>query len=373
MTKRRHILPLAALLALALPVLAACAGRINTPEGWSAGVVNDDTLYIGTRQGDVRAIDAASGATRGRFRLLGQDDQFRGVYGAPAFHNGSLYIGGYDSVLYALSETLELKWQEPVGGPIVGSPTVAGDAVIVGADDGGVYAINLEDQSRRWVFRADNKVWSSPVAGDGAVYVSSLDKRIYALDLEDGGKLWQFDSGGAIASTPALDEGTLYVGSFDGIFYAIDAASGEERWRFDGAQRWYWGTPLVHGEDVFAPSLDGNLYALNKRTGRLRWTLRTAGPIVGSPAITPDGLIAVGSYDGRLHIARVSDGNPLDSCNIQTEIRSALTESGGMVFFAAKDQSIRALRVKSDGNPDEEWVHQPNEDDPVARGRVEDC
>ena len=39
---------------LVLPILLVgiigCAGRVATPEGWSGGVVDEDTLYIGTRK-----------------------------------------------------------------------------------------------------------------------------------------------------------------------------------------------------------------------------------------------------------------------------------------------------------------------------------
>ncbi len=364
------------LILLALPLLLlallGCAGRIATPEGWSGGVVDDDTLYIGTRQGDVRALNTENGETRWRFTLLGEDESLRGVYGTPALYEDTLFVGGYDRVLYALTTKGELKWQEPVGGHIVGSPIVVDGVVLVGADDGKVYAFEREDQSSRWTFQTGNKVWSSPAVAEGVVYISSLDKNLYALSLEDGSKLWQFATNGAIASTPVYDDGVVYVGSFDGVFYAVNAADGTLRWSFDGANSWYWGEPLVYGDDVYAPSLDGKLYALNKRSGKIRWALTTEGPIVGSPAVIFD-MIAVGSDDGRLHIVRMSDGNPVGWCNMQTELRSSVVAQDDKVFLGARDKSIRALRIKINGNPDEEWVHQADEDNPVVRGRAEDC
>ena len=369
---------------LALPLLLiallGCAGRIATPEGWSGGVVGNDTLYIGTRAGDMRALDIENGdEVIAGFNLVGEEAQ-RGVYGTPALRDDSLYFGGYDGVLYArFVPNLEKKWDEPIGSPIVGGPTLVDDIVLVGADNGRVYAFQQEaDDQRRysvsalWTYQTGNKVWSSPIGVDGVVYATSLDKNLYAISLEDGTKLWQFTSDGAIASTPAYDSGTVYFGSFDSVFYAVDAADGSLRWKFEGAGSWYWGSPLVHGDTVYAPSLDGNLYALDKRTGELRWTLETEGPIVGSPAVIFD-MIAIGSDDGRLHIARISDGNPVDSCNMRTEIRSSLAVSDDIVFLSAKDKTIRALRVKTNGNPDEEWVHNPEEEEPVLRGRVEDC
>ena len=132
-----------------LLTLAACAGRIATPEGWSGGALDGDTLYIGTRAGDVRAIDTRNGETLDRFILRGEES-LRGVYGTPALHNGALYVGGYDSMLYALSTPdLVEQWQEPVGGPIVGAPTVADGVVLVGSDDYKIYAFDHQEESLR--------------------------------------------------------------------------------------------------------------------------------------------------------------------------------------------------------------------------------
>ena len=45
----------------------------------------------------------------------------------------------------------------------------------------------------------------------------------------------------------------------------------------------------------------------------------------------------------------------------------------GVVYVPASDHSIRALSIKENGNPDEEWVHFTNEEDPVARDWVRSC
>ena len=70
-------------LPLLLVALIGCAGRIATPEGWSGGAVGGDTLYIGTRAGDVRALNIESGEEiHSGFTLVGEEAQ-RGVYGTP--------------------------------------------------------------------------------------------------------------------------------------------------------------------------------------------------------------------------------------------------------------------------------------------------
>ena len=60
------------------------------------------------------------------------------------------------------------------------------------------------------------------------------------------------------------------------------------------------------------------------------------------------------------------------SKRILPEIQKQLEENGH-IYFAAKDHSIRSLRIKSNGNPDEIWVHLTNKDDPLPRGRALAC
>ena len=379
--------------ALALPLLliamAACA-RIGNPEGWSKGAVVDgvrvdgelhDLLYIGTREGELIALDRTSGERMWRFELIGEEKE-RAIYGTPAVAGDKLYVGGYDSMLYVLSlDEGEMQARVPLGGPIVGGPVVVDNLVLVGSSDGYMYAFDteklIEEQvsttdDREWRFATEGKVWSTPAVSDGVAYFGSLDHNVYAVDVEDGTKVWQFETSGAVTASPVVMAGTVYVGSFDRVFYAIDADTGDEVWRFDQAKSWYWSNAIATKDTVFAPSLDGNLYALDVAGGGLRWTLETDGRIVGSPEFVLD-MIAVGSADGKVRMARLRDGAEKDACNIGEEIRTSLVERDGFVYFGARDHSIRALRIKPNGNPDEEWAHFTDKDDPLPRGRVLAC
>lgn len=357
-------------LPLLLLTLAACAG-IATPQGWSGGVVNGDVLYIGTMQGEVLAVDRINQQTRWKFTLNGEEKE-RALYGTPVIEGDTLYIGGYDSQLYALSLEGNLVWQEPIGGAIVGSPAISGDTIVVSSADQNVYALSISDQSQKWKFPTEGKVWGTPVIEDGVVYFGSLDHRIYAVSLEDGSEIWRFSTSGAINSTPLVVDGRLYVGSFEGIFYALNASSGSEIWRFEGSTSWYWAAPIARDGTIYAGSLDGNLYALDINTGRVQWTLPTEGKIVGTPTFV-NSMIAVPSDDGRVRVARLADGTEIGACNVGTEVRTPLVERDGVIYFAGQDSSIRAMSIKPNGNPDEEWVYLTNEDDPIPRNRAPAC
>jgi outer membrane protein assembly factor BamB len=388
------------MVALLVPAMLAACARIGNPEGWSGAAVSDEALYIGTREGTVRALyigradDKEMVPDEGRelgeiiweFELRG-DEQGRAVYGTPAVSDSVVYVGGYDGYLYALSTEPDpdlprqprLLWQERVGRgvddeiePIVASPVVADGLLLVASSDGYVYAYDVEEQAEVWRFRTGDKVWSTPAVANGAAYFGSMDKNVYAVSLEDGAELWRFVTGGAVVAAPVLAGDRVYIGSLDSAFYALDARSGALEWRFDGADSWYWGEAVVSEGTVLAPSLDGNLYALDADTGDLRWTVETEGAIVGSPAVVFD-MVAVPSNDGRIRLARLRDGAELDACSLGEKVRTPLVEKNGHIYFAAKDHSIRSLRIKSNGNPDEIWVHLTNKDDPLPRGRALAC
>ena len=362
-------------LPLVLLIMVGCA-RIRAPQGWSGGAVVGDVLYIGTAEGELVALDRGSGERLWKFELRGVEETDRAIYGTPAVADNTVYIGGYDSTLYALSLDdqggyKELKWQERLGDSIIGSPVVADGLVLVGSSDGNLYAFDVTEGGEEWKFSAGDKVWSTPAVVEGVVFFGSIDGNVYAVSLEDGRELWRFPTKGAVAASPTVAGGRVYVGSFDSVFYAIDAQTGQEFWRFKGATSWFWGRAIAADDTVYAPSLDGNLYALDIDTGRPRWTVETEGPIAGSPVIVHD-MIAVASDDGKVRLARLKDGSETGGCDIGEKIRSSLVEKDGFIYLGARDGSVRALKIETRGDADDVWVRFTDKGvpEPESRGRL---
>ena len=385
-TNRRWKILNKRLMMAAVPIfvlLFTACGRVINPQGWSAGVITDDTIVIGTRQGEVLALDLVSGETRWKFQLESEEKD-RGVYGTPALSDDTVFIGGYDGFVYAVVDgERKGKWPEDIDSPIgaiVGSPALVNDLLIVSSTDSYLYAleVQVEDSSGRvsfkkeWEFPTGSKIWSSPTVADDVVYIGSQDHKVYAINVDDGAEIWSFTTGGAVVASPLVEDGRLYVGAFDNIFYALNATTGEEVWRFEGADNWFWGRALIVGDIVYVASLDGNLYALDKNTGEELWTLETDGPIVGSPAVVFD-MLAVPSDDGRIRLVKLTDGIEVGACNIGEGVRTSLVVHDGFVYFGAADSSLRSLRIKSSGNPDEEWVHYTDRDDPIPRDEPKKC
>ena len=379
----RIALALFACLALAACAEGAGCNTVRTPEGWSAGSVSGDNLFIGTQQGEILAVEKETGDLVWRRELPTSEDTNRAIYGRVATTDDGVFVGGYDGILYAYDSTGDPMWQEPLTGRIVGGPTVHDGYVFVGAGNvssgagigGALYAIDISTDDPAWTYSTDGPVWSPPTVSDGVVYAGSLDHSVYAVDAETGVGRWSFKSGGAVTSGVAVADGLAIFGGFDSTLYALDADTGSLVWRFDGASGWYWSTPLIADGVAYAPSLDGSLYAIDADSGSLLWTFDSeGGQIVGSPVFVNE-LIAIPVADGGdSRIALIEpNGSFLAACRIGDDVRASLESDGDLLYFSAKDSSIRALRIKGNGNPDEEWIFLTNEDDPRPSDRAKAC
>lgn len=153
----------------------------------------------------------------------------------------------------------------------VGTVVDAGDLLLVGCTaDGTVRAYRRVDGSEAWRFAFDGAVrWTPTVAGD-AVFVGSDDGTVACLNLADGGLRWRYRPGPGtrqcigherlqsswpIATSIAVAGGLAYGGCGyfidDGIWvFAVDAATGEERMLRRQLKERIGGRVVVEGDSV---------------------------------------------------------------------------------------------------------------------------
>ncbi len=346
-------------------------------------MISEDTVYVGTRDGRLLALDKKTGATKWKFPPS-KDDNIGPVYGTPALdESGWLYVGGYDGNLYAI-DTSEIASNANVpslgeallfstDGSIVASPVVVRDTVLVASSDGFLYSLDARDGALKWKFKTNNKAWSTPAVEGGRVYFGSLDHTLYAVDFNSGEEVWEFPTKGAIASNPLVRDGQVYVGTFEGILYALDGANGRERAHFE-AGNWFWGAPISHDSRVYIGSLDHKLYALDAESLEEKWPkpFETDDQIIGAPTIVGD-WIAVSSVDKNLYIVRLEDGGGKHVCMLDSSVKAPLASEGDIVYVVATDNSVRAIRVNSNGDPNELWTRYTNKEEPEPRIAEKAC
>jgi outer membrane protein assembly factor BamB len=155
--------------------------------------------------------------------------------------DGTVYVGSFDHDLYALDPaTGAPRWSFPTSAHIYGSPAVADGggatrAIYIGSADGSVYAVSPEGDEI-WRYDTGDAVRSSPVIGRSPhgggriVYVGSSNGKLYALDARTGRRRWSFDTTphrpalrdrNDLNSSPALGEHGVYIGSEDGRLWYV--------------------------------------------------------------------------------------------------------------------------------------------------------
>ncbi len=202
-------------------------GRIRSSPAVANGVA-----FVGSADGWVYAVDLASGRERWRHApegvsLVSADFGFdrKSIIASPAVAGGTVYVGSRDGYMYALDQaTGERKWRaDHRVSWAMSSPAVLGDVLYSGTSDGAfVHALDVASGNEIWRFVAGGYTWSSPaVVGDG-VYIGDGSGNLLALDRATGEPHWSFRTGGAVLSSPVVADGVVYFGSDDGNVYALD-------------------------------------------------------------------------------------------------------------------------------------------------------
>ncbi|HIE50448.1 MAG TPA: hypothetical protein EYP85_01705 [Armatimonadetes bacterium] len=192
----------------------------------------------------------------------------------PVVTTSTVYIGSNDGRLYALdAHTGEILWERATDGPILSSPVLAQEVIYFGSMDGMLYAVDAQWGRLRWRFATGGPLLGPPTVAEGRVYIGSADGFLYAVQTETGKEVWRYPAGGMVQAKPLLHRGRLYFGSWNQTFHCVEAATGQRVWtQTIGRSRYYSPAaayPVALGDRVYVTAPDQKLYILEANTGRL--------------------------------------------------------------------------------------------------------
>ncbi|MDH3644120.1 MAG: PQQ-binding-like beta-propeller repeat protein [Gammaproteobacteria bacterium] len=238
------------------------------------------------------------------------------------------------------AKNLKLKWAFAYPGATRArsQPSYYAGSILVGSQNGTVYALDLESGCMRWHFKAAAEVRNAisiRTAVDGAsalAFFGDIKGMVYAIDAADGTLVWQTQAGDhpavTLTGSPRLYNNRLYVPlsssewasaadpayaccTFRGAVVAMNAETGAIDWttysipeapaptgelNAQGAQRFHpagapiWNSPTIDvqrgllyvgtGEAYTSPAADtsDSVLAIDLETGELVWSFQaTAG------------------------------------------------------------------------------------------------
>lgn len=210
------------------------------------------------------------------------------IWSQPLLANGNVYISSLDGNMYAIDQATGREvWRFTGERSLASTPALASDTLLVGGFDRRLHAVDLATGERKWSFEATDWVWSRPAIEGNSAYFGDFDGNVYSVNVTTGAATWSLAlDKGAVRAAPVLSGGLLVVGTEDGWFVGIEPSSQAIRWqtKVDTAVT----ADLVVAEDgsvLIAPSscvslndTDERVYytGLDPATGVLR---RALGPV----------------------------------------------------------------------------------------------
>ncbi|HEX7336165.1 MAG TPA: PQQ-binding-like beta-propeller repeat protein [Gemmatimonadales bacterium] len=214
---------------------APTGGRVRaTP------AVSGNLVVVGSWNGRVYGLDLRTGRERWVHRTMGDtlDSQKfgfdrRAIQSSAAIADGGVYLGSRDGAVYGLeAATGERRWRVSHRGSwVIGSPAVRGGRVYAGSSDGHfVHALDAATGREVWKLPTRGNVLASPVLLGSALVIATSRTdapagELLTLDAVSGAVRWRLPLDEASVSTPAAADGELYLGTEAGSVLAIHEVS----------------------------------------------------------------------------------------------------------------------------------------------------
>jgi outer membrane protein assembly factor BamB len=330
----------------------------------STPVVHGDLVYAGTWNGDVLALDLATGRVHWRAHLGANPDEAyggpRGVIGSMAFDGDVVFATSGNCIAAALSaDTGRFVWRTPIcdikrSDDVYASPVIAGKLVLIGVDimedrptdQGREIALDAATGKVRWQY------WPAKYKGTGTGVSATA-----ALD--DSARVAYIGTGNPTPVTnppPGDDPGS------DSII-ALEVASGKPMWTYgpshphDTQDDDFFGSPnrfhTSGGWRIGEGSKDGSYYVLDAADGKKLWVKSlgsvTSSMIVGTAALGQDTIyvsVFTTPTSGSINAIRASDGRVMWSSATGGEYEAPLV-LGNTVFTTESTGWLNAFRAGS--------------------------
>ena len=290
-------------------------------------LATDDAVFFVCDLGFLFKLDRKTGAEVWRYdlddarvpRILPHPsvDGFDHSAPRPVLADGVLYVGSGDGGLHAVDAASGKRvWRFAASGKIRTDAFVSGPTVYATSLDHSVYAVDRATGKEEWHKDLRSEITSSPVVVEDKLLVGTRWSVLYGLGLEKGDIVWRgLFWGSWVESTPVPWKDLVYIGSSDERSVSCyDPKDGRLVWRTD-VFGWAWGRPVVTEKFVYETAGAvapypirhvGGLCKLDRESGKILWRRpvdppsgRYSNGFAAGPALAKDTLV-VGDLDGML-------------------------------------------------------------------------
>jgi outer membrane protein assembly factor BamB len=218
----------------------------------------------------------------------------------------TVFVGSDDGTVYALDVTTgAVTWTVRMAGAVKDSPTVdpATGELVVGDSAGNITALSTTTGATLWSVPTGGAVTATPTISRGAVLVGSQSGIVYALNEATGATLWTYDTGGSVSVGGAYwqqaeGSGPIYVvGNANGDVDFLRIPSGVLMRHLNQGDSPVTG--VTAALDFAVITLANGLVFGNKFPNEYAWEFQSTAAL--SPVTLLDGVAYLAGRDGTVH------------------------------------------------------------------------
>jgi outer membrane protein assembly factor BamB len=243
---------------------------------------------------------------------------------------GHVIVGSDEGELYALSiDGLKTDWHFPDKSPEDsltyiewGAPAFNGPSIYIGHDDTIGQLVKIQDAGTQGnqvaAYNTGADVNDAPVVdASGNVIFATNDGRLTKIDANLSSPIWtaQLLGNGDVFGPILGGDGTIYCTSDSFRLYAIDPDSGMAKWTatLDADV----SRPALGQTALFIGDMLGTVYSIDPATGATNWK-KTVSQFSGfstTPIVTDSGIVYFLDEDDKLFCVNTADGTTIWSCD----------------------------------------------------------
>lgn len=337
-----------------------------------------DLVFAADRQGRVLAFEEATGKQvwEQNFATFANDGYFSFLSniwssGISAKISGGLtvayetvFLGTENGEVIALdAKTGDIKWQTAVKGEVIAAPAVDEGTLLINTSSGTLFALDANSGEQKWIYESDVPALSlrgisAPVATNGGAIVGTAAGKLAVNLLNTGQTAWEqtiaAPSGATeldrivdIDARPLVLGGVIYTISFDGTLAAVELRSGRVIWKREYKS---YRSLSSAGNRLFVVDTNSNIYSLDNRNGIEQWSqggLKQRRVTMATPV---DNYIVVGDNFGFLHWLNQSDGQIVARMDVGGDdedeaIYAAPVAKGKVVYTQTREGELFAIET----------------------------
>ena len=198
---------------------------------------------------------------------------------SPAIDDDQIYVGSRDGSVYAFDlrkitklhkegllpqwSAKTLVWRYKAFKEVTTPPISTGRVVNFASRGGSLYSVTATDRKLVFQFETDHAISAPMAQSPGFLYLPSEDFKLYCLNAENGRTRWVYNTGLPIRKQPKVIGQEVFLTPSHGGLHVIDRGSGRRKWWRNKITGFIAASPTR----AYVSDNVGNLIILNREDG----------------------------------------------------------------------------------------------------------